>query len=62
VFAMVEQMQSVAKGLGRDPKNSSNFITELIKKLDKNGDGKISKDEFFVEGLKSPALLCLLGA
>ncbi len=55
-------MQSVAKGLGRDPKNSSNFITELIKKLDKNGDGKISKDEFFVEGLKSPALLCLLGA
>jgi hypothetical protein len=54
-------MKAVAAGMGRDEKNTSSFIDGLMKKLDSNKDGVITRDEWIKEGLKTPSLLILLG-
>jgi diacylglycerol kinase (ATP) len=59
---IVEQMKTVAKELGRDEASINDFIAGLMKKIDKNGDGQVSKDEWVQGGLRSPSLLVLLGA
>jgi diacylglycerol kinase (ATP) len=59
---IVEQMKTVAKELGRDEASINDFIAGLMKKIDKNGDGQVSKSEWIDGGLRSPSLLVLLGA
>lgn len=59
VINIVEQMKTIAATIGRP--GCGDFIDSLMQKLDVNGDGEISLDEWIKEGSKSPSLLVLLG-
>lgn len=62
VQKIVDQMKAVAVVLKRDPEHVDQFMKALISKIDKNGDGDISKEEWVQGGLRTPSLLVLLGA
>ena len=55
---VLNQMRRVAASMGRQ---ADDFIDGLVKKLDKDGDGKITKQEWMEEGARTPSLLVLLG-
>lgn len=62
VEAVLAQMRSVAQGLGRDPAKTEDFAKAIIAKLDADGSGQISLQEWVSVGQKTPSLLTLLGA
>lgn len=62
VDAILAQMRAVAQGLGRDPTKTEDFAKAIIAKLDADGSGQISLDEWLTVGQKTPSLLTLLGA
>lgn len=62
VQKIIDQMKAVAVVLKRDPSQVDQFMSALISKIDKNGDGDISKEEWVQGGLRTPSLLVLLGA
>lgn len=62
VNAVLEQMRTVARSLGRDPEKADDFNKAVISKLDADKSGTISLDEWVTVGLKTPSLLTLLGA
>lgn len=62
VEKIVEQMKAVSVALKRDPEHVDAFMKALLVKIDKDGDGTISKDEWIQGGLRTPSLLVLLGA
>jgi len=52
---IVKQMKSVAEAMGRN--DLGGFIEALVKKIDSDGSGTITRDEWMKEGLKTPTLL-----
>lgn len=62
VEAVLGQMRAVAQGLGRDPAKAEDFAKAIIAKLDADGSGQISLQEWVSVGQKTPSLLTLLGA
>eukprot|EP01122_Echinamoeba_exundans_P015970 TRINITY_DN795_c0_g1_i1.p1 TRINITY_DN795_c0_g1~~TRINITY_DN795_c0_g1_i1.p1 ORF type:complete len:201 (-),score=74.59 TRINITY_DN795_c0_g1_i1:139-696(-) len=62
VQKIVDQMKAVAVVLKRDPEHVDQFMKALLTKIDKDGDGNISKEEWVQGGLRTPSLLVLLGA
>jgi Ca2+-binding EF-hand superfamily protein len=62
VSKIIEQMKAVAVVLKRDPEHVDQFMKALLTKIDKDGDGNISKEEWVQGGLRTPSLLVLLGA
>jgi len=60
--AIVAQMIVVAKALNRDQASANEFVKGLLAKIDKDGSGTISKEEWVQGGLRTPSLLVLLGA
>jgi Ca2+-binding EF-hand superfamily protein len=61
IAALMNQMKSIAMGLGRSVDDADAIIAILLKKLDKNGDGKISLEEFVTQGANSQTLFILMG-
>jgi serine/threonine-protein phosphatase 2B regulatory subunit len=61
VDAIVGQMKAIAAALGRDPAQAQSFIDGIMKKLDKDGDKEITKQEWVDQGKSTPSLLMLLG-
>jgi Ca2+-binding EF-hand superfamily protein len=62
VNAIMDQMRVVAKSLGRDPEKAEDFAKAILAKLDADGSGQISLQEWLTVGAKTPSLLTLLGA
>lgn len=58
---VVEQMAKVATALGRSNKEDIDFVRSIITKLDVNGDGSVSLQEWTFVGLKNPTFLAFLG-
>lgn len=56
--AVLNQMKRVAASMGRQ---ADDFVEGLLKKLDKDGDGRITRKEWMEEGARTPSLLVLLG-
>jgi len=54
-------MYLVAFALGRTSDKDSNFIRGILRKLDANGDGVISLEEWITIGSRTPSLLLFLG-
>jgi len=52
---LTDGMKAVAKAMGQN--NVDGFIEALVKKIDKDGSGTISRDEWVNEGTKTPTLL-----
>eukprot|EP01091_Cochliopodium_minus_P004921 TRINITY_DN14827_c0_g1_i1.p1 TRINITY_DN14827_c0_g1~~TRINITY_DN14827_c0_g1_i1.p1 ORF type:complete len:184 (+),score=57.28 TRINITY_DN14827_c0_g1_i1:40-591(+) len=59
IVNIIEQMKVIASSIGRP--GCGDFIESLMQKLDTNGDGEISLDEWVTGGLNTPSLLVLLG-
>lgn len=58
---IVQQMYLVSFAAGRTTEKDSKFISALVKKLDVNGDGVVSLDEWITVGSKTPSILVFLG-
>lgn len=58
---IVKQMYSVSFAVGRSAEKDSSFIRALVKKLDVDGDGVITLDEWVAVGSKTPSILVFLG-
>jgi len=58
---VIEQMSRVATALGRNKKEDIDFVRSIITKLDVNGDGSVSLQEWTFVGLKNPTFLAFLG-
>lgn len=61
IKAIIEQMRTVAKGLGRDMDKTESFIQAVMDKIDVDKDGNLTKEEWVQGGLKTPSLLTLIG-
>jgi hypothetical protein len=53
--------KSVGSAMGRTGEKNETFIEAVVKKLDKDGNGTITKQEWITEGAKTPSLLLFLG-
>jgi len=60
ITALVNQMKSVGASMGRDAAKMDSFIAGLLSKLDKDGDGEITKEEWIKAGLATPSVIMLL--
>lgn len=58
---VIQQMYLVSFAIGRTTERDSAFINALVKKLDINGDGEVSLDEWITVGSKTPSILVFLG-
>lgn len=58
---VIQQMSLVGAALGRTGKEDIDFIRSIVTKLDVNGDGSVSPQEWVFVGLKNPAILAFLG-
>ncbi|KAK5580300.1 hypothetical protein RB653_000316 [Dictyostelium firmibasis] len=61
VDEMIVLMKNVGVSLGKSPGDIELFIVKLFEKIDKDKNNLITRDEFLIEGAKSPSLLTLLG-
>jgi len=60
ITALVDQMKGIGASLGRDASKMDSFIKGLLSKLDKDGDGEITKEEWIKAGLATPSVITLL--
>ena len=58
---IIQQMYLVSFAIGRTSERDSDFIHGITKKLDVNGDGVVSLDEWVTVGSKTPSILVFLG-
>jgi len=57
---LVNQMKGIGASMGRDASKMDSFINGLLRKLDQNGDGEITKEEWIKAGLSTPSVITLL--
>lgn len=62
IEAVLGQMRAVARSLGRDETKAEDFSKAILAKLDQDGSGQISLQEWLTVGQSTPSLLTLLGA
>jgi len=60
ITALTNQMKSIGASLGRDAAKMDSFVQGLLAKLDKDGDGEITKQEWITAGLATPSVITLL--
>jgi len=60
ITTLVNQMKGIGASLGRDASKMDMFINGLLRKLDKDGDGEITKKEWIDAGLATPSVITLL--
>jgi Ca2+-binding EF-hand superfamily protein len=61
IETIVGQMARVGAALGRTGPEDIAFVRSIVTKLDVNGDGSVSPQEWEFVGLKNPAFLAFLG-
>ena len=57
---MIAQMKGIGAALGRDPSMLDAFVSGLLKKVDKDGNGQITMEEWINAGLSTPSVTTLL--
>jgi len=60
IQGIVNQMRGIGAAMGRQESSLENFIQGLLKKLDTDGNGSITKAEWIEIGLKTPSVVMLL--
>jgi len=60
IQGIVNQMRGIGAALGRQEAALESFIQGLLKKLDADGNGNITKEEWIENGLNTPSVITLL--